>query len=260
MSRILLFIPMYNCERQIGRVLRSVVPISRYFSEVLIIDNFSTDGSLDAAQVTIPLVRETKVTLIQNEKNYHFGGSHKLAFDYALSKGFDHVAILHGDDQADIQDLVPILAAGSYRDADIILGARFHPKATLIGYSRLRTYGNGIVNLFASLVTRRRIYDTGAGISIYARTALTDGAYRYFPDDLTFNAYHLFYALRCGFTVDFFPIHWREEDQVSNARVFRQGVQLLAMMWRYASTKNAWYLRTTPSTRGYRVIVEQSAR
>ena len=45
MDKILLFIPMYNCEKQIVRVLNQLnKEVCNYLSEVVIINNRSTDN------------------------------------------------------------------------------------------------------------------------------------------------------------------------------------------------------------------------
>lgn len=49
MKKILLFIPMYNCERQIKRVIgRLGGGVQEHIAEVLIADNGSTDNSATA--------------------------------------------------------------------------------------------------------------------------------------------------------------------------------------------------------------------
>ena len=259
MSGIMLFIPMYQCEHQIARTLRSLVPVQQHFNEILIVDNCSADGSVARASEAASTLTKTRVTLVRNDRNYHFGGSHKIAFDYALAHGFDHMAILHGDDQADINDLIPLLQAEAHCRVDMLLGSRFHPAARRIGYSWFRTLGNQIINRIASVVVRHAIDDTGAGLSVYARCAFADQAYQHFPDDLTFNAYHLFYGLRTRRRVVFFPVTWREQDQISNARVMRQGMQLIAMMLRYILSDHAWCIRTALQPRSYRVVFSASA-
>ena len=50
MDKILLFIPMYNCEKQIVRVLSQLdAQVCSFLSEVIIVNNRSTDGGEDAA-------------------------------------------------------------------------------------------------------------------------------------------------------------------------------------------------------------------
>ena len=83
-ERILLFIPMYNCEKQIVRVLRQLTDeVCRYLSEVIIVNNCSTDNGESAV---INFLQENplsvKVSLLRNDENYGLGGSHKVAFQY----------------------------------------------------------------------------------------------------------------------------------------------------------------------------------
>ena len=50
MVKILLFIPMYNCEKQIVRVLGQLKPdVCRELTEVIVVNNRSTDNGEAAA-------------------------------------------------------------------------------------------------------------------------------------------------------------------------------------------------------------------
>ena len=50
MDKILLFIPMYNCEKQITRVLGQLdKEILKYITEVIVVNNRSTDHGEKAA-------------------------------------------------------------------------------------------------------------------------------------------------------------------------------------------------------------------
>ena len=109
MSKILLFIPMYNCEKQIVRVLGQLKPeVCRELTEVIVVNNRSTDNGEAAAMRYLeehPL--PIPVSLLRNDDNYGLGGSHKVAFEYAMEHEFDYVIVLHGDDQGDIANIRP---------------------------------------------------------------------------------------------------------------------------------------------------------
>src|SRR5205085_1480740 len=124
-ARILVFIPAYNCERQIGRVLEQFQTVPRgTFDEILVIDNQSRDDTVRVAMATLPATG-LPGSVARNESNYNLGGSHKAAFAYAERNGFTHVVVLHGDDQGSIHDVLPVMRDGEHLRHDACLGARF---------------------------------------------------------------------------------------------------------------------------------------
>lgn len=127
MDKILLFIPMYNCENQIIRVLAQLTEeICGYLSEIIIIDNRSTDrGEANVRQYLSKNRLSVKTSLLRNDENYGLGGSHKVAFQYAIDHNFDYIILLHGDDQGDIANILPYLKSRVYQKYDCFLGARF---------------------------------------------------------------------------------------------------------------------------------------
>ena len=235
-DKILLFIPCYNCAPQIGRVLdqlRDVTP--GVFVEALVLDNGSTDDTIARATDAAASLHNLTVTIARNRSNYHLGGSHKAAFAYAARNDFSHVAVLHGDDQGALADLLPLLIAGTHRRHDACLGARFAAGARLQGYSLVRTLGNRAFNLLFSIVSRRRVSDLGSGLNIFSRRVFEDPGVVRASDDLRFNIYLLLRMIDAGRDLFFFPISWRESDQVSNVRLVSQALRTLDIAWSYAA-------------------------
>ena len=169
-----------------------------------------------------------------NEDNYGLGGSHKVAFRYAIEQGFDYLVVLHGDDQANIHDLLPQLEAGAHLQVDCLLGARFMPDSQLEGYSWFRTFGNHAYNALFSLVARRVVPDLGSGLNLYRLKTFREFYFKTFPDDLTFNYVMLLASYYRKQKVRFFPISWREEDQRSNVKLVRQAFKVLVLLAGYA--------------------------
>ena len=234
-DKIILFIPMYNCEKQIVRVLRQLTPeICKYLSEVIIVNNRSTDNG---EQAVLDFLEKNKilvpVKLFRNRQNYGLGGSHKVAFNYAIKHGFDYIIVLHGDDQGRIADFIPLLKRGIYEKYDCCLGARFMKGSKLQGYSKLRIWGNYGFNLIFSAVVRRWIYDLGSGLNLYKVETLRSGYFMKYPDTLYFNDCMILASCYYGHRMCFWPISWREEDQVSNNRIFKFAGSLLKMLGSY---------------------------
>lgn len=240
--KILVFIPAYRCESQIIRVIKQFDDrVQEQVDTIIVMDNQSPDRTMEAAiDRGKSVLRRCNFIAWRNDDNYGLGGSHKAAFRYAIEEGFDYLVVLHGDDQADIRDLIPQLKAGSHLEVDCLLGARFMPGSKLKGYSWFRTFGNRVYNALFSLVALQKIYDLGSGLNVYRLSAFQDFYYRSFPDDLTFNYVMLLASYHRKQVVRFFPITWREEDQISNVKLFRQAFKVLGLLAGYSLRQGAF--------------------
>lgn len=236
-EKILLFIPGYNCEKQIIRVLNQINnKILSYIDEIIFVNNRSTDNTEKAVKNYIK-EKNLPLKILRNDENYNLGGSHKVAFNYALENKFDYIIVLHGDDQGSINDLLPYLESNEYKDYDCLLGSRFLKKSKLIGYSKFRIFGNRVFNIIYSICIGKKISDLGAGLNMYNTKILKNNFYHKFPDKLTFNCCMLFAHDYYHHKIHFFPISWREEDQVSNVKMFSQAKITLKIALRYRINK-----------------------
>ena len=246
-ERTLLFIPMYNCGDQIGRVIAQLTPeVQAFLDEIVIIDNRSTDDGRAVAVNALNLVN-VRARLLMNDANIGLGGSHKVAFNYALQNGFDYLIVLHGDDQGSIADLIPHLRNGTHREFDALLGARFMKGSRLQGYSAMRTLGNHVFNIVYSLASGAAIKDLGSGLNLYRVKALADGWWLGNANDLTFNYHMILRSIAAGWRMRFFPLSWRDDDQVSNVKLFRQALDVVRLPLSYAFTRRR-YLESDYST------------
>lgn len=239
MNKILLFVPMYNCEKQITRVLGQIdEEVLKYVDRVLVVNNRSTDNGESKVVEYCKVYDRLPVTLIRNDENYGGGGSHKVAFKYAEKNGYDYIIVLHGDDQGNIKDLIPYIKSGEALEYDAFLGSRFEKKSKLINYSKFRIFGNHVFNTFLSAVLRKRITDLGAGLNMYKVDFLKSGFYMYFINSLTFYVYFLIYIIHSNAKFKFFPLSWREDDQVSNAKFVKQSKEIIRITFGYIFHKN----------------------
>lgn len=238
-DKILLFIPMYNCEKQIVRVLNQLnEEVCSYLSEVIIVNNRSTDNGEEKVQEYLNTHnKELKISLLRNDANYGLGGSHKVAFDYAKKNGFDYVIVLHGDDQGDISNILPYLQNKEYADYDCFLGARFMKGSQLHGYSKFRTIGNVVYDWLFSIGCGYKVYDLGSGLNMYKTDILGDNYYHKYKDNLIFNYCMIMGSAYYKHKVKFFPIIWREDDQVSNVKMINQAFTVLKLLFSYMINK-----------------------
>jgi dolichol-phosphate mannosyltransferase len=200
-----------------------------------VVDNGSRDDTILSAKEAAEKI-SLPVTIIKNNQNYSLGGSIKSAFLYAINNNFDYMITLHGDDQGDIRDIAGPIKAGRHHGQDMLIGARFHPQSKLSGYSRFRIFGNLVLNMMCAVITWRKNYDMTAGLNCYSVDFLRSKFFLPFPNDLTFDSHVLLYAIYKKKAWSYFPMTWREDDQISNAKVFRQAWTVFKLFVTYVTT------------------------
>ena len=231
----LLFIPCYRCAPQITRVLQGIKDDLQYFDEIIVIDNISPDETALTAKRFIQDHNIPKTKVLINPANVGLGGSHKLAFLYAIQEKFDHVVILHGDDQGSLKDFRPILESMKVTRLNCFwMGARFHPRSILNGYSTFRILGNLFYNGIACILTTRTIHDLGgSGVNLFPVHLIRAHSFLTYANDLTFHVYLLLNSIKMGQPLNFRPISWREDDQISNVKLIAQSVKLLKILFHF---------------------------
>lgn len=239
--KLLVAVPAYNCCNQIGRVIQQYADSSLgAFIELVVIDNRSNDITLQAAIDCSNRYPHKQISIIQNNHNYNLGGTHKVAFQYALDKDYDGVVILHGDDQGTLSDIEPYLDEHNLSQYDCILGSRFMKDSKLIGYSRFRICGNFVFNWFYSIFTNYKILDLGSGLNYFSRKTIKMSIHQKMPDDLTFNSAFLIGIIATGGRIQFVPISWREDDQISNVKLWSQSLRLFQYPLKYLKGKRKY--------------------
>lgn len=230
---ILLFVPMYNCENQIVRVLKQIKEFSNpvLFNEIILIDNCSKDNTVKACKEFMKNNNlSIKVNILQNLENIGLGGSHKVAFNYAISHNFTHIVVFHGDDQGTLKNIGPYLNQLD-KNSKTLLGARFCFKSNLKGYSTFRIFGNIFFNILFSILNFQLIKDLGSGLNLFKVSDLKDKYFENLPNDLTFNYFLLLHLIKSKIKYKFIPIDWSESDQVSNVKLFNQTLKLFKILF-----------------------------
>ena len=136
--RLLIFIVAYFAERTIDKVIKRIPKslLDVYDAEILVIDDGSADATfLRSVQSSRDPDLPFKLTVLFNPENQGYGGNQKIGYHYAIRKGFDFVALVHGDGQ-----YAPEMPARSGRaaapdgEADAVFGSRMmKPRDALQG-------------------------------------------------------------------------------------------------------------------------------
>lgn len=107
-------LPVYNEVRYVDAILDEV---GRYASDVLVIDDGSTDGTADI------LAARSDVRVISHQENRGYGAALITAFEHTVQAGFDGVVTLDCDGQHQPRRIPEFIAAAA--SADIVSGSRY---------------------------------------------------------------------------------------------------------------------------------------
>ena len=141
--------------------------VSGFVSECIVVNNRSTDGTEAAVLAWMAAHPGTPVRLLRNNENYGLGGSHKVAFQYAVRHGYDYLVVLHGDDQGDARDLYPLMASGDYRSYDCCLGVPLHEGQPDQRLQRAAHLWQLRLQLAVQPGGPHKITDLGSGLNLY---------------------------------------------------------------------------------------------
>ena len=114
LPRYLTALPVYNEASHVDRVLDEV---SQYATDVLVVDDGSTDGTADR------LALRDGIHVVRHAVNRGYGAALKTAFDYAIHFRYDVLVTIDCDGQHQPQRIGSLVAA--CESADVVSGSRY---------------------------------------------------------------------------------------------------------------------------------------
>jgi dolichol-phosphate mannosyltransferase len=113
--RWLTAIPVYNEARHVQRVLTEV---RRYVSDLLVVNDGSTDGTSEL------LDREPHLFRVNHERNQGYGAALISAFEFAVRNDYDFLVTMDCDGQH-TPTRIPVLLEAFDSQTDIVSGSRY---------------------------------------------------------------------------------------------------------------------------------------
>ena len=163
-SNILLLIPTLNEEEAVGSLV--VEAAKSGFTNILVVDGFSTDGTRENAAAAGAIV-------IEQEFGKGKGCGVRTGMKVFLQGGADLLCIIDGDGTnipASLKEMIPLVEDGR---ADVVLGSRIRGKRESGAMSLLAVASNLTVSFLLGAKFKRLFTDVQTGYWLFSRGAVT---------------------------------------------------------------------------------------
>jgi glycosyltransferase involved in cell wall biosynthesis len=145
---LVVVIPAYRVERELGAVLASIPP---YIRHIVVVNDASPDGT--AAVLSEAARRDGRIVPVTHAKNRGVGGAMVSGYRKALELGAQIVIKLDGDGQMSPDDIPALVAPLISGQADFTKGNRFRDFLALSQMPFVRRIGNVALSFLAKSAT-----------------------------------------------------------------------------------------------------------
>jgi len=231
---IMVGIPSYNEEIAIGSL---VLRVSQYADKVVVLDDGSTDRTVDIARLA-------GAEVIQHDKNLGKGAALRDLFAYATQCDVDVLVIIDGDGQHNPDD-IPLLVSPVIRgEADFVNGSRY-----LIGKSdtpSYRRFGQLVLDNFTRVGSGRDLPVTDTQSGFRAFSMKTAHIFKFTSNTLGIESEMLMDAAKAQLRIKEVDVSVRYDVGRSSTHPITHGLEVLVGVLRNIEFKKPLLAFTAP--------------
>jgi glycosyltransferase involved in cell wall biosynthesis len=187
-KKIAILIVAYNAASTISWVLdRIPESVWEDVEEVIVFDDSSADDTYLLGLGYKVHHGRAKLSVFRNDKNLGYGGNQIRGYQYAIERGYDIVALLHGDGQYAPEALPQLLEPLKRGEADAVFGSRMLEKGSALkgGMPLYKYVGNKVLTTFENAALGMSLSEFHSGYRLYSCDAL-----RQLPFDKNTHDFH----------------------------------------------------------------------
>ncbi len=245
-KRIGIFVIAYNAAATLTQVLDRIPdPVLDKVEEVFVIDDCSPDNTYQVGQAYTGKAA-AKLTVQRNPVNLMYGGNQKRGYEYAISRGFDIVVMLHGDGQYAPEVMQRVLQPLEEGRAELAMGSRMmEPGGARRGNMPLYKYvGNKVLTRLQNGMLGTHFSEFHSGYRAYSCQALASIDFSALTTNWHFDTQIILEFLRQGHRIVEVPIPTFYGDEICYVNGVPYALQCLKTTALF-SLRHRWRLDRT---------------
>ncbi len=238
-KKIIVVMPAYNAERTLEKTCFEIP--KAIVDEVLVVDDFSTDKTVEVA-------KHLGLQVFSHKENEGYGGNQKTCYREALKKGADIIIMLHPDYQYPpklITAMAGLISSGMF---DMVLGSRILGGMALRGGMPLYKYiSNRILTFIENILLGQKLSEYHTGYRAFSKEILLSLPILENSDDFIFDNQIIAQAIYFGYRIGEItaPSQYTKESSsisVKRSIIYGFGVILVGIKYLLQKTKIARFL------------------
>lgn len=173
-NKLLIYIVAHNAQDQLPALLDRIPQdvISKYDSEVLIIDDSSVDDTFKIAHQEETSNNKFSISVLHNPIKQGYGGNLKLSFEYAIKNNFDALILLHSNGIYAPEVMMDMVSPVFEDNAAMVIGSRVKSKGRKRKIPTYKWLGNKILTSYQNRIHKTELTDFHSGYRAYSVEAL----------------------------------------------------------------------------------------
>ena len=238
--RIGIFIIAYNAVNHLIRTISRIpADVLSQVEEIFVIDDCSRDNTYYAALGYKYHHKVEKLTIHRNDVNQGYGGNQKVGYQYAIDRGLDVVAMVHGDGQYAPEALPSLLEPLIKGEADMVFGSRMSERGKALrgGMPLYKYFGNRILTCVQNRLTGLNLSEYHSGYRLYSVAALKKIPFESFTNTWHFDTQIILALVERDMRIVERPIPTYYGDEICHVNGIPYAINCMLTTYRFSRNR-----------------------